>query len=126
MNARMEEDPMVKRNAGPTFQERRVLGAVARYGTVRAAAAALILSPHTIDAHLDHLRYKSGLHKIPQLIAWAAENGWLNDETATPNGRIRREDDDPAVQCRANRLSSEETSGNISIARSGQGRLTNR
>ena len=64
----------------PTVQERRTLRAIAKHGTVRAAAEALIVSPHTVDAHLDHLRQKTGLHKIPQLIAWAARNGWLFDE----------------------------------------------
>jgi DNA-binding CsgD family transcriptional regulator len=53
------------------------LQAVVEYGTVKAAAEALHLSVHTIDAHVDSLRRKSGHHKIPQVVAWAAANGWL-------------------------------------------------
>ena len=74
---------MDRRRAVPTRQEREVLRAIAKYGTVSAAAEALVLSPHTVDAHLDHLRQKTGLHKTVQLIAWAAEQGWLYDIPAS-------------------------------------------
>lgn len=66
--------------SAPSPNELRALRAVIKHGTVRAAAEALLLSPHTVDSHLDQLRHKSGLHKIPQLVAWAALHGWL-DET---------------------------------------------
>jgi DNA-binding CsgD family transcriptional regulator len=62
---------------GPSASEIRALQAVVEYGTVKAAAEALHLSVHTIDAHVDSLRRKSGHHKIPQVVAWAAANGWL-------------------------------------------------
>ena len=64
----------------PTRQELEALRAAARHGTIKAAADALTLSSHTIDAHLDHLRWKSGLRYLPQLVAWAAHNGWLADK----------------------------------------------
>lgn len=70
----------VKRTVAPPSQrEIEAIQAVATHGTIRAAAAALTLSPHTIDAHLDSLRHRSGLRYLPQLIAWAARNGWLQD-----------------------------------------------
>ena len=62
----------------PTTPELQVIRAVAEHGTIRAAASSLNLSPHTVDAHLDHLRSKSGLRYLPQLVAWAAANGWLH------------------------------------------------
>ncbi len=61
----------------PTAGELRALRAVADHGTLGAAAEALQVSVHTIDAQLDQLRQKSGRPKLPQLVAWAAENGWL-------------------------------------------------
>jgi DNA-binding transcriptional LysR family regulator len=63
----------------PSAREIEAIQAVARHGTIRAAAEALTLSPHTIDAHLDSLRHRSGLRYLPQLVAWAAHNGWLAD-----------------------------------------------
>lgn len=64
----------------PTRQEVEALRAVATHGTIRAAAAALSVSPHTVDAHLDHLRMKTGLRYLPQLVAWAAHRGFLNHD----------------------------------------------
>lgn len=61
----------------PTPQEIAVLRALARCGTMRAAAAALGLSSYTVDAHLDHLRNKTGLRCATQLVAWAARKGLL-------------------------------------------------
>lgn len=63
----------------PSVREIEAIQAVAVHGTIRAAAEALTLSPHTIDAHLDSLRHRSGLRYLPQLVAWAARNGWLAD-----------------------------------------------
>jgi DNA-binding CsgD family transcriptional regulator len=63
----------------PSTCEIRALRAVAEHGTVRAAARALYLSPHTVDAHLDHLRQKTGYHHIHQLIVWAATNDWFTN-----------------------------------------------
>jgi hypothetical protein len=61
----------------PSDCEIRALRAVAQHGTIRGAAAALTLSPHTIDTHLDRLRERSGCRYLPQLVAWAAREGWL-------------------------------------------------
>jgi DNA-binding NarL/FixJ family response regulator len=59
----------------PSDREIRALRAVAECGTIRGAAAALTLSPHTVDTHLDRLRERSGLRYLPQLVAWAAREG---------------------------------------------------
>jgi DNA-binding CsgD family transcriptional regulator len=61
----------------PTGKELEVLRAVAEHGTISLAARALCLSPHTVDSHLDHLRAKTGLRYLPQLLLWAAMHGWL-------------------------------------------------
>lgn len=61
----------------PTAHELIALRAVAMHGTVKAAAEALTLSPYTIDAQLDRLREKTGLHRLPQLILFACKQGWL-------------------------------------------------
>jgi hypothetical protein len=61
----------------PTAREKAALRAVAEHGTIAAAAAARGKSRHTLDSQLDSLRRKSGRHYLPQLVAWAAEEGWL-------------------------------------------------
>jgi DNA-binding CsgD family transcriptional regulator len=61
----------------PTEREIQILSAVTLHGTIRAAARALGLSRHTIDAHLDQLRERSGYHYLPQLVAWATTYGWI-------------------------------------------------
>ena len=61
----------------PTPHELIALRAVAIHGTVKAAAEALVLSPHTIDNQLDRLRERTGLHHLPQLIFFACEQGWV-------------------------------------------------
>src|SRR5258706_16397830 len=62
----------------PTASEIKAICAIARYGTIAAAARALRISPHKVDWHLDRLRAKSGQRYLPQLVAWAASNGWLD------------------------------------------------
>jgi len=69
----------MRRGDPPTAQELKALRAVGRYGTMAAAARELGLSPHTIDAHLDRLRRKTGFRHLPQLFLWAAEHGLLLD-----------------------------------------------
>lgn len=68
----------VVRPREPSRSELRALRAVVQHGTIRAAAAALHLSAHTVDAHLDRLREKSGFHHLPQIIVWAMYHGWLD------------------------------------------------
>ncbi len=67
---------MPERNVVPTAQEICVLRAMAEHGTI-AAAKALCVSPHTVDSHLDRLRFKTGVRHTTELIAWAAHRGWL-------------------------------------------------
>jgi DNA-binding CsgD family transcriptional regulator len=74
---------MRRNNYTPTPHEIDVLHAVARHGTLQGAADALHLSRHTVDAHMDHLRNKTGLRYLPQLVAWAAENSWFLGELRT-------------------------------------------
>jgi len=45
----------------------------------KEAAAALFLSPKTIDFHLANVYSKLGLHRRTQLAALAAQRGWLED-----------------------------------------------
>ena len=60
----------------PTEREIQVLSAITRHGTIRAAAQALGVSRHTVDATLDLLRERSGFHFLPQILAWANTHGW--------------------------------------------------
>jgi DNA-binding CsgD family transcriptional regulator len=71
----------MRRKLDPTSREIETLRAVAEHGTIRLAASHLHYSHHTLDTHLDRLRRKSGLRYLPQLVAWAARNGWLDDTT---------------------------------------------
>lgn len=73
----MKHDPTL-----PTPQELRAIRAIAKHGTLRGAAMALLVSVHTVDKYVDHLRDKSGLRYLPQIIAWAARRGWLDGEPA--------------------------------------------
>ncbi len=68
------------RDYAPSEAETRVIRAVAAHGTIRAAAAALHLSTHTVDAHLDNLRRRTERRFLPQLVAWAAANGLLRED----------------------------------------------
>jgi DNA-binding NarL/FixJ family response regulator len=61
----------------PTERELVVIRALVEHGTMVRAAQALCVSSYTIDAHVDRLRQRSGLHYLVQIIAWAAEEGWL-------------------------------------------------
>jgi Bacterial regulatory helix-turn-helix protein, lysR family. len=65
------------RSSVPTEREIQVLSAITRHGTIRAAALALGVSRHTVDATLDLLRERSGFHFLPQILAWATTHGWL-------------------------------------------------
>jgi molybdenum-dependent DNA-binding transcriptional regulator ModE len=67
-----------------TPQEQKVLRAIARHGTIKAAAKALTMSRHTAEGHLDSMRNKCKLRFLPQLVAWAAVEGWLGDVFRDP------------------------------------------
>lgn len=68
----------------PTVLEQEALRAIAEFGTIRAAAAHLGVSPHTVDGQLDKLRRKTGLRYLPQLVAWGAKQGWLDSQSSEP------------------------------------------
>ncbi len=61
----------------PSPAEGAVLRALVEHGTIRRAAEALNLSPHTVDTHLDNLRRRTQLRYLPQLIGWAIREGWI-------------------------------------------------
>lgn len=55
-----------------------VIRAIVEHGTMAGAATALGVSTHSVDAQLDLLRAQVGLRYLPQLVAWAASQGWLD------------------------------------------------
>jgi DNA-binding CsgD family transcriptional regulator len=72
----------MRRRTEPTPEEIESLRAIVEHGTIRLAAKHLHRSRHTVDTHLDRLREKTDLRYLPQLVAWAARNGWLAEEAA--------------------------------------------
>ena len=54
-----------------TPAEDRVLSALCRGGSNRAIAAALVLSPRTVEGHISSLLQKSGCQSRTQLALWA-------------------------------------------------------
>jgi DNA-binding NarL/FixJ family response regulator len=60
----------------PTAREIQVLRAVVECGTMERAAELLVVSPHTVDSTIDHLRGKSGFHTLAQITAWAITKGF--------------------------------------------------
>jgi DNA-binding CsgD family transcriptional regulator len=60
-----------------TAHELQVALIVANGASNREAAAALFLSPKTIEFHLTHIYRKLGVHTRTQLAALAARRGWL-------------------------------------------------
>jgi DNA-binding NarL/FixJ family response regulator len=58
-----------------TRREVDVLGLLARGLSVRACAERLHLSPNTVDNHKSRLMKKLGLHRLSELILWAAREG---------------------------------------------------
>jgi DNA-binding CsgD family transcriptional regulator len=63
-----------------TAHELQVALVVARGATNREAAAALFLSPKTIEFHLAHVYRKLGLRTRTELAAHAARHGWLDED----------------------------------------------
>jgi DNA-binding NarL/FixJ family response regulator len=60
-----------------TEQELRVAIALARGMTIREAAAALFLSPKTVDSHLRQVYAKLDIHSRARLALIATQRGWL-------------------------------------------------
>lgn len=68
-----------------TRAEVEALRAIASEGTIPLAANALSVSPHTVYAHVAHMRDKTGLRYLPQLVALAGLRGLL--ENVGPEGK---------------------------------------
>lgn len=66
-----------------TRQELQVALVVANGASNREAAAALFVSPKTIETHLGHIYRKLGVRSRAQLTAIAAQRGWLDEATRT-------------------------------------------
>lgn len=63
--------------SAPTETEIRVLAAIAEAGSVPAVAKLLGITFHQAHHAVDTLKKKTGLGHLPQLIAWAFQEGWL-------------------------------------------------
>jgi DNA-binding NarL/FixJ family response regulator len=66
-----------------TAHELQVARIVAEGASNREAAAALFLSPKTIEYHLAHIFRKLGIRNRTELAATAAARGWLDREPPT-------------------------------------------
>jgi two-component system response regulator NreC len=62
---------------GLSDREREILGLIAQGLTANAIAAALFLSPHTVQSHRDHIMAKLGLHSKAALIKYAIARGLI-------------------------------------------------
>jgi len=62
---------------GLSDREREILGLIAQGLTTNAIAAALFLSPHTVQSHRDHIMTKLDLHSKAALIKYAIAHGLI-------------------------------------------------
>ncbi len=62
---------------GLSDREREILGLIAQGLTTNAIAAALFLSPHTVQSHRDHIMAKLDLHSKAALIKYAIARGLI-------------------------------------------------
>lgn len=62
---------------GLSDREREILGLIAQGLTTNAIAAALFLSPHTVQSHRDHIMAKLDLHSKAALIKYAISHGLI-------------------------------------------------
>jgi two-component system response regulator NreC len=62
---------------GLSDREREILGLIAQGLTTNAIAAALFLSPHTVQSHRDHIMTKLDLHSKAALIKYAIGHGLI-------------------------------------------------
>ena len=67
-----------------TAHELQVARIVANGASNREAAAALFLSPKTIEFHLAHIYRKLGVRTRTELAAHAARRGWLDQPLVEP------------------------------------------
>ena len=70
-----------------TAHELQVARIVAGGATNREAAAALFVSPKTIEFHLAHIYRKLGVRTRTELAAVAMRNGWLDPVTTARDGK---------------------------------------
>jgi two-component system response regulator NreC len=73
--AKGAEDP--QRSDGLSEREREILRHIAEGQTTAEIAAALYLSPHTVQSHRDHIMAKLGLHSKAALIRYAIAKGLI-------------------------------------------------
>ncbi len=64
---------------GLTEREREVLRLIAEGMTTSEIAQALCLSPHTVQAHREHIMEKLNLHRKAELIKYALRKGLVTD-----------------------------------------------
>jgi two-component system, NarL family, response regulator NreC len=62
-------------------REREVLRLIAQGKTSPEIARILVLSPHTVQTHRDHIMEKLNLHRKAELIKYAIEKGLIETET---------------------------------------------
>jgi DNA-binding CsgD family transcriptional regulator len=70
-----------------TAHELQVARIVANGASNREAAAALFLSPKTIETHLAHIYRKLGVRSRTQLAAVSRRRGWLDEFAGAPSAR---------------------------------------
>ncbi len=63
---------------GLTDREREILGLIAQGRTTPEIAVELVLSPHTVQSHRDHIMAKLSLHSKAALIRYAVERGLVD------------------------------------------------
>jgi two-component system response regulator NreC len=73
--AKSGEDP--EKSDGLSEREREILRHIAEGQTTAEIAAALYLSPHTVQSHRDHIMAKLGLHSKAALIRYAIAKGLI-------------------------------------------------
>jgi DNA-binding NarL/FixJ family response regulator len=71
-----------------TAHELQVAIIVAEGATNKEAAAALFLSPKTIEFHLAQIYRKLGIRRRAELATFAAKHGWLPDRGPAPAASI--------------------------------------
>jgi len=62
---------------GLSDREREILALIAQGMTTPGIAAALFISPHTVQSHRDHIMTKLGLHSKAALIRYAISRGLI-------------------------------------------------
>lgn len=62
---------------GLSDREREILNLIAQGMTTAGIAAELVLSPHTVQSHRDHIMTKLNLHSKAALIKYAIEKGLI-------------------------------------------------